>query len=389
MSNENFVEAAAVLRQYADRLEWSDTAILSAHGGYPAQSSSARRMAVFEQMIQCYDRGKYWERAIDLLELLKARCLNDLYDYHQLAQVLSREADLYRKIITADRFFPEYFMVGHFGQGFPPEYRNVMYVVRAAELERTLDFQQKVQQRWPSAVLMKSTEYPSDDVLQSPGMHLQIFQVRPVSRAAAASPTGEEPRNSQVPLPIQRYWLHNDVSTFVYARPVLRKKDKKDNDFACLWIQRHIYSLEFAFPNVHRRARVVSRSVTELPPLANAVQSIQDKTLEIQLLCVKFSSSNPGSSAQQFTMVLKGVIDAAVNGGVKNYLDAFCSPAYLAANPVDAASVQRLRAALREQVEVLERGLQLHRSICEANMMELHRNLEQTFAVMMKMAQSL
>ena len=51
-----------------------------------------------------------------------------------------------------------------------------------------------------------------------------------------------------------------------------------------------------------------------------------------------------------FTMVLKGVIDAAVNGGVKRYQEAFFAPEYIVANPTHAQRVEELTQCLHEQV---------------------------------------
>lgn len=45
-----------------------------------------------------------------------------------------------------------------------------------------------------------------------------------------------------------------------------------------------------------------------------------------------------------------GVIDAAVNGGVDKYEEAFFSPEYIAAHPGEKEKIEKLRGCLEEQV---------------------------------------
>lgn len=54
-----------------------------------------------------------------------------------------------------------------------------------------------------------------------------------------------------------------------------------------------------------------------------------------------------------YTMVLKGVIDAAVNGGADKYRSAFFVPEYIAENPDHAARVTGLKQVLEDQVTLL------------------------------------
>jgi len=57
-----------------------------------------------------------------------------------------------------------------------------------------------------------------------------------------------------------------------------------------------------------------------------------------------------------FTMVLNGVIDAAVAGGVAMYQKAFLTPAYASANPGDMPLINKLKNNILYQVDILEKG---------------------------------
>ena len=86
-----------------------------------------------------------------------------------------------------------------------------------------------------------------------------------------------------------------------------------------------------------------------------------------------------------------GTVDAAVNGGIKNY-ESFITGSYRSENPeiaedVDSSdikkkSVETLKTCLREQLKLLESGINLHRTKCLESMRPLHVHIEGTFVNM-------
>jgi hypothetical protein len=87
-----------------------------------------------------------------------------------------------------------------------------------------------------------------------------------------------------------------------------------------------------------------------------------------------------------------GTVDAAVNGGIKNY-ESFITGSYRQENPEIAEDidqhmekkgdlVSRLKACLHAQMDLLERGIALHRVKCLESMMPLHTHVELTFGKM-------
>ena len=90
-------------------------------------------------------------------------------------------------------------------------------------------------------------------------------------------------------------------------------------------------------------------------------------------------------------MAINGVVDAAVNGGTMNYAT-FITGDYRETNPeiaedIDAhphkhGLVDKLVAALKEQVEVLRPGIEIHGRKCSEQMRPLHAHIEQCFAKM-------
>jgi hypothetical protein len=127
------------------------------------------------------------------------------------------------------------------------------------------------------------------------------------------------------------------------------------------------YHTEDRFPTTHRRSEIIKKTNAELPPLDNAYNAVKNKNSELvgmwslSLIFVIFLTQTnvemtmkydrgTEQNINPFTMVLKGVIDAAVNGGVKKYQEAFFFPEYVADHPTHAQRVEELKQCLYDQV---------------------------------------
>jgi len=81
-------------------------------------------------------------------------------------------------------------------------------------------------------------------------------------------------------------------------------------------------------------------------------------------------------------MCLNGVIDAAVNGGVSRYQEAFFVKEYILSHPEDGEKIARLRELMLEQAQILEFGLAVHEKFVPQDMRPLHKKLVDQFFVM-------
>ena len=61
-------------------------------------------------------------------------------------------------------------------------------------------------------------------------------------------------------------------------------------------------------------------------------------------------SENQSLNINPFSMLLSGLIDAAVGGGIKNYRMVFFNKEYAASNPGDQERVMQLKQLIEEQV---------------------------------------
>lgn len=69
-----------------------------------------------------------------------------------------------------------------------------------------------------------------------------------------------------------------------------------------------------------------------------------------------FYSKGASLPLKPISMVLQGVIDAAVGGGVAMYQKAFLTPEFAASNPDAAPIILQLKQKIALQVDILDRG---------------------------------
>eukprot|EP01132_Coremiostelium_polycephalum_P004848 gene4848-6043_t len=395
LSNNNFVEAGNTLLLHADFLDWSDDMLEDLpFGDFKAQTKRERKEKLYKQAIEYFDKGKAWEKAISLMKQLIIQYEEVLFDYQKLADILQQESTFYRKVIGVERFFSEYFRVGYYGKGFDNSIQGKEFIYKGYELERMADFVQRIQGKFPSAKLLTYTELPPPEILVSSGQYLQIYAVKPVQMEDTPKSNNSEHsqpvsngknnsnqqqtnNNSKVFSPaVQKYRQHNNINTFLYSKPFKKSKEKSTgNEFKDLWIINYYYVIQDTFPTIHRRSEIIKRYDVELAPIDNAVNTIIGKNSELIEMISKHEHGTE-SSISPFTMVLKGVIDAAVNGGVNLYKEVFFSPEYLVENPDKKDSVDKLKVALNNQVTILQKGLVIHSKVCSQEMGGLQEQLE-------------
>eukprot|EP01104_Vermistella_antarctica_P007977 TRINITY_DN1983_c0_g1_i1.p1 TRINITY_DN1983_c0_g1~~TRINITY_DN1983_c0_g1_i1.p1 ORF type:complete len:1550 (-),score=477.61 TRINITY_DN1983_c0_g1_i1:103-4533(-) len=389
MQSGNFAEAGYTLLLHSDMLEWSQSDLLEAQNGMPQESSFARKESLYHRIIEYFEQAKLFEKAIDLLRVLAYQYETCTYDYERLADTLEQTARLYRAAIKEHRFYPEYFRVGYYGQDFPPNIKGREFIYRGFELEKLSDFADRIKVKFPQATKLTYTEPPPQELIDGPGQHLQIFAVKP-ERCENRAPLIDSPALKTVTTPpssvlppatIVEFTLNNDVNSFVYSRPY--KKKKTGNEFRDLFMMNYHYTCEHFFPTIHRRTPIVSIRAEEWSPVQCAISTVEGKNMELVRLGDQFKDGQATNIAP-FTMVVKGVIDAAVAGGIDMYRQAFFTPEYTEDNPTDIPHLSTLKESLRQQFTHLEKALGIHGAICPSAMHELQEFMEMKFEELSK-----
>uniref|UniRef100_A0AAX7TD90 Dedicator of cytokinesis protein 4 n=1 Tax=Astatotilapia calliptera TaxID=8154 RepID=A0AAX7TD90_ASTCA len=370
---QNYTEASYTLLLYDELLEWSDRP-LREFLNYPMQSEWQRKEYLHLTIIQNFDRGKCWENGIILCREL-ADQYESYYDYRNLSKMRMMEASLYDKIMDQQRLEPEFFRVGFYGKKFPFFLRNKEFVCRGHDYERLEAFQQRMLNEFPHAIAMQHVNQPDQTIYQADAQYLQIYAVTPIPDSQDVLQRDGVPDN------IKSFYKFNHIWRFRYDRPFHKGTKDKENEFKSLWVERTTLTLIQSLPGISRWFEVEKRELVEVSPLENAIEVIENKNLQLRTL-ISQCQSRQMQNINPLTMCLNGVIDAAVNGGLARYQEAFFVKDYIMNHPEDGEKIGRLRELMFEQAHILEYGLAVHEKFVPQDMRPLHKKLVDQFHLM-------
>ncbi|KAM9968732.1 hypothetical protein ACTFIW_000606 [Dictyostelium discoideum] len=389
----NYIEAAVTLMLHASLYQWDANKVIaqtaSEYGSFPEQKESERKELLYKEILLCFNNGKAWDRAIPLVKELVHHFTMNICDMNSAATYLRQQGAFYQKINeSADPVFEDYFRVGYYGKGFPSSIQNKEFIYKGNQFDRLSDFISKIQDKWPKSELLKTTEVPSQQIQDSDGQYLLITSVN-ISNigetqkrhdgANAESITNKK----RVPHRVQQFNARNKVNVFVYSKPFKKNATatKSQNEFEDLWVMNLYFVCENSFPCTERRCLIVERKQVEISPIENALNSIVQKNDELAAR-IDRHQANTQESISPLTMLLNGIIDASVNGGVSRY-ETFMSEDYLKQNPEYKNIAELLKSALDQQLVIVEQGLKLHSQLRPPEMAAMQDKLE-TFFITMK-----
>uniref|UniRef100_A0A671QXK9 Dedicator of cytokinesis 4 n=1 Tax=Sinocyclocheilus anshuiensis TaxID=1608454 RepID=A0A671QXK9_9TELE len=353
---QNYTEASYTLLLYDELLEWTERP-LREFLTYPMQSEWQRKECLHLTIIHNFDRGKVSPSRI-------------------LGCILSHfKTSLYDKIMNQQRLEPEFFRVGFYGKKFPFFLRNKEFVCRGNDYERLEAFQQRMLSEFPHAIAMQHANLPDQTIHQADAQYLQIYPVSPVPENQDVLQRDGVPNN------IKSFYKVNHIWRFRYDRPFHKGTKDKENEFKSLWVERTTLALAQSLPGISSWFEVEKRELVEMSPLENASEVIENKTLQLRTLIAQCQMRQM-LNINPLTMCLNGVIDAAVNGGLARYQEAFFAKDYIANHPEDGEKITRLRELMFEQAHILEFGLAVHEKFVPQDMRPLHKKLVDQFHVM-------
>ncbi|PNI80425.1 DOCK3 isoform 3 [Pan troglodytes] len=371
---ENYTEAAFTLLLYCELLQWEDRP-LREFLHYPSQTEWQRKEGLCRKIIHYFNKGKSWEFGIPLCRELACQ-YESLYDYQSLSWIRKMEASYYDNIMEQQRLEPEFFRVGFYGRKFPFFLRNKEYVCRGHDYERLEAFQQRMLSEFPQAVAMQHPNHPDDAILQCDAQYLQIYAVTPIPDYVDVL------QMDRVPDRVKSFYRVNNVRKFRYDRPFHKGPKDKENEFKSLWIERTTLTLTHSLPGISRWFEVERRELVEVSPLENAIQVVENKNQELRSLISQYQHKQVHGNINLLSMCLNGVIDAAVNGGIARYQEAFFDKDYINKHPGDAEKITQLKELMQEQVHVLGVGLAVHEKFVHPEMRPLHKKLIDQFQMM-------
>ncbi|XP_035022026.1 dedicator of cytokinesis protein 5 isoform X1 [Hippoglossus stenolepis] len=372
---ENYTEASYTLLLHAEILEWSDKPCathLIPRDGDRVWTQQELKERLFQEIICYFDKGKMWEKAIELGKQLAKMHESHMFDFMELSQLLKQQAQFYENIMHAMRPQPEYFAVGYYGLGFPSFLRNKMFIYRGKEYEWLEDFSLKLLSQFPIAVRMTSTAPPGDNISNSSGQHIQCFTVKPVLTVP------QQFKDKGVPEQILNYYRTNEVDKFQYSRPFRKGEKDPDNEFATMWIERSTYITAYRFPGILKWFEVKSVSVEEISPLKNAIETMEMANEKLSNL-VQQQACDRSLSINPLSMMLSGIVDPAVMGGFSNYEKAFFTDTYMQEHPEEHESIEILKQLIALQIPLLADGIRIHGEKTAEQLKPLHNRMVTCF----------
>ncbi|CAO1638275.1 unnamed protein product [Parajaminaea phylloscopi] len=404
LSNLNFVEAALTLKLHADLHTWEMDNFVDAIPELclPRQSHFARRETLYMLILDYLGKGQAWEIAIDICRELAQQYEYRAVDYTRLAELMTFQASLFRKVAQTERTFPAYFRVAYYGAAWPQSLQQKMFIYRGTDWEKLSGFGERMQQKHPAATLLKSSAAPGDEIKYAAGVqYLQITALQPEPDRSRDIFT-----NPDVPAPVRAYYEHNATNLFSFARP-LRIHDETagagqktshdaSSDTVDLWVEKTYLRCEDAFPSVLRRSEVVEVHINQISPLENALNDVEGKTAELVGLERRYlalEEVHQGASAKtpintnRLSMALNGAVDAPINGGIPRYKRLFLeqpgddseSHQPDKKGELDAALRAKLKSAINQQAVTISRCLLLHARLCPPEMRPFHETLVRFF----------
>ncbi|XP_023601762.1 dedicator of cytokinesis protein 3 [Myotis lucifugus] len=376
---ENYTEAAFTLLLYCELLQWEERP-LREFLHYPSQTEWQRKEGLCRKIIHYFSKGKSWEFGIPLCRELACQ-YESLYDYQSLSWIRKMEASYYDSIMEQQRLEPEFFRVGFYGRKFP-------FFLRVSPFRRSQAFLGDQEQSLYRGQRLRCSSFGGDvgqPLRFTSGRSgfpftscadLQIYAVTPIPDCVDVL------QMDRVPDRVKSFYRVNNVRKFRYDRPFHKGPKDKENEFKSLWIERTTLTLTHSLPGISRWFEVERRELVEVSPLENAIQVVENKNQELRALIGQYQHKQVHGNINLLSMCLNGVIDAAVNGGIARYQEAFFDKDYITKHPGDAEKIAQLKELMQEQVHILGVGLAVHEKFVHPEMRPLHKKLIDQFQMM-------
>lgn len=268
----NFTEAGLALQFHADIYEWDLKKPVAelVTPIFPPQSAFERKEALYFSIIQHFENAQAWALALACYKELSAHYEATTMDFAKLSRAQSSMARIYDLVAKGGKQFPRYFRVVYKGLGFPPSLRDKEFIFEGPPTERMASFVDRMQRDHPTAQIMSSSEIPDYE-----GQFLQISGV--TAHRDVSNPVYQR---SKIPLAVREHLLISSPSRF----SATSRRHTGSSDVREQFVEKLIFTVGDAFPNILRRSEVVSIQEVALTPLQTAIERTCRKTQELSLL---------------------------------------------------------------------------------------------------------
>ncbi|GAB5369844.1 hypothetical protein AAMO2058_001441300 [Amorphochlora amoebiformis] len=278
--------------------------------------------------------------------------------------------------------------------------------VKLQEISRALTEAEGTHKNMLNSEVGTSKEAEANEVkrIVEESPYLKIIQITTLTVSNTKVMEGKEHHLQSVDATMRhkRYHHEKEIKVFMYQR-VLRptapavlqyckehkctvpaQDEKKRNEYRDLWVQRNYVIVQQPMPAVRRRVPIESVNKAMYTPLKNAIITLRDKNEEMKSAVLTAKESEERNDLVPLTQNLSGVIDAAVAGGIANYIAAFFDGSYIKDMPHEEPLIQLFKDTLEEQLEILKEGLHVFHSklAISSNLKPLFQHLQGAYSKM-------
>lgn len=336
-----YVEAGFTLLEHAKSIPWSERPLESHYRiitrsfqtQEPLTDHISLKIFLYTTIIEYFNEGQLWEAAVPLCRELIDIYQYRTYDYLKLADILDRLSKFFANIISngntssSCRAHPEYFRVTFYGQGFPECIRGSTMVYRGKPFEKLSDFQAILLSKYSDSKLLLTLAKPTDEILNNPeSKYLQINACSPI--VDLKSKFGS--RNiDKIPDQIVDYYKRNECDKFEYSRRINRNDatimPSSMNEFANIWRERTTLTTN-SLPGMLPFFPVFLEETKIISPIECAIEDLKRTNDRLSSMVSRFKADKRHEEdVRPLGQLLLGIVDAAVNGGITKYEEAFFS----------------------------------------------------------------
>lgn len=385
----NYMEEGNVLLTYQEMFNWTNKQIAVIDDGseFTQKNEMHRKLAVRKAAREAFDKCQMWELSREVSKQ-SVIGLESMLEFQLIQEELQYQHTYLNNILMSDRLYPAYYRVYLCGAGFSKDERDKEFVYKSGEgihPEGVRAFSERMKRKYPGATIVNSSDPISEEqTSKKDALFVQITTLTPSSVEEVNKKPTKFAYLEDITPRVHEFIENINVNVFFYTRVHSKNPDKNANEFRDLYIMKTYLITENSLPCMQRCVEVKEKKNVLITPVESAVNNIVSKNIELHRLCIKVETITDRAAVTKLihgplSMNLSGVIDAAVQGGIAKYKEAFFDGTYLEANPSHANAVVDFKKALAKQLQIVARGLKLFREGCAENLTPLGEHLQEMF----------
>ena len=377
----SYVEAAECLINCSDIVEehWKPTDVMTASSIFPEQTAHERVNQMLHKAFELFMQAQFFERAATTADRLRAISEKGTPDYEELANIIDLQQKAWQEIVTTERTaINRFYGAKFFGDGFHEYHRNKVFVYRRGGYFDNGQMLNYIRQKFPNAEV--SPRPPSDE--DKGKDYIYVFNVKPQFEYTYCP--------EEAPASIMVNSVCN-IDTFTLEVPVrVRIKEKKYNEIAEYHRDITTYKIALPLQGITRRSIVITtEGPRRLSPVECAVIDTNAKSLELlqkassYWRCIMYDAPFDKSAVSAFSMLINGIVNAAVNGGTKLFQELFLE-GDLSVLEENKKWAPHLRDAFVNQLKVVNFAISVHNHVVDDAFRPLHNQICEQFVEMQK-----